>query len=108
MMVHGEEILSVLRSWVAERATDLGTKGIALTLDESRIGADKPSLSLAVDGDESVGQLTVWGSGEAELEFSEIATGLARHEHRELNSVVDLRRALADLLRWSGESWGRG
>lgn len=86
----------------------LGAKGVSLTLDESRIGADKPSLSLVVDGDEFVGQLIAWQSGEAEMEYAEIATGLIRCEHREFNSVADLHRALDDLLAWSGATQAEG
>ncbi|MFJ8533265.1 hypothetical protein [Streptomyces sp. NPDC093591] len=107
-MAHGEVLLSALRSWVVERGTDPGAEGVSLTLDESRIGMDKASLSLAIDGDDFVGQLTVWESGEAELEFAEVGTGAARHEHREFHSVADLRQALADLLTWSGETGGEG
>ncbi|MGW2651933.1 hypothetical protein ACWC2T_45525 [Streptomyces sp. NPDC001393] len=64
-------------------------------------------MVLAVEGPDAVGQLTVWDSGEAELECGDVATGWVVAEHRGLASVQDLHRALDDLVRWQRERPGR-
>ncbi|MFG2783830.1 hypothetical protein ACGFY7_39115 [Streptomyces prunicolor] len=57
-------------------------------------------MSLSLDGEERISQLTVWATGEAELERAEIATGLVRNDHYDLSSLEDLGQRLHDLLRW--------
>ncbi|MEV7343618.1 hypothetical protein [Streptomyces sp. NPDC093544] len=57
-------------------------------------------MSLSLDGEERISQLTVWATGEAQLERAEIGTGLVRNERCDLASLEDLGQALDDLLRW--------
>lgn len=102
-MTVDESLFPALRAWVETRREGLAAEGVVLNLDESRSGWGKASMTLALDGPDAVGQLTVWGSGEAELEHGEVATGRVATEHRDLASPEDLRRALDDLVRWQRE-----
>jgi hypothetical protein len=95
-----DELLPALRYWVKEDQEKLRKEGWVLKLDDSRADWKKGSLSLAIDGDDRLGLLTVWSTGEAELECAEIATGNVRREHRELASPPDLQGALQDLMKW--------
>lgn len=46
-----------------------------------------------------IGQITVWETGECELEAIELSTEESRlREHRDLRSISDLRDALSALL----------
>jgi hypothetical protein len=99
-MTSKEVLIAGLRAWAADRAPTLASEGITLQLDDSRSQASKASMSLSLDGEERISQLTVWVTGEAELERAEIATGLVRNEHCDLASLEDLGQALDDLLRW--------
>lgn len=66
-------------------------------------------MSVAFDGAERLGQLTVWATGEAESERAEVATGQVHREHHDLASLADLDRLLDVLLRWQraeGEGGG--
>ncbi|KUJ54383.1 hypothetical protein ADL25_06015 [Streptomyces sp. NRRL F-5122] len=105
-MTIDEPLLAALRAWAAECGESLAAEGIALHLDDSRSQWGKPSMALALDRSEILSQLTLWEGGEAELERGVIATGKVSVEHRELASVADLRRALADLVRWQREGPG--
>jgi hypothetical protein len=106
-MTIDEPLLSAVRAWSAEREEFLAAEGIVLHVDDSRSRWSKPSVVLVLEGQAVISQLTVWGTGEAELEHGEIATGQVIHEHRELFSVTDLHRALADLVRRQREGSGR-
>lgn len=54
----------------------------------------KQSARLVVEGDRVAGQLTVWESGECELEAYRVDDGASvLLEHRELTSLEDLERA---------------
>ncbi|WP_051950663.1 immunity protein TriTu family protein [Actinacidiphila yeochonensis] len=92
-----QPLLPALSAWVAGRAVPLAAEGIVVHVDESPSGWAKASMTVALDGPRAVGRLTVWDTGEAELEYGVIATGQVECEHRDLASARDLRQALADL-----------
>ncbi|WP_459246494.1 hypothetical protein [Streptomyces youssoufiensis] len=50
---------------------------------------------MTLETDDHIAALTVWSSGEAELEYGDVASGLVRQEHRELRTVPDLLDAVA-------------
>jgi len=109
-----DELLPALRYWVKADQEKLRKEGWVLKLDDSRADWEKGSLSLAIDGEARLGQLTVWSTGEAELECAEIATGNVRREHRDLVSPPDLQDALQELMEWLNADspkrrrrWGR-
>lgn len=63
-------------------------------------------MSVAFNGAERLGQLTVWTTGEAESERVEVVTGLVHHEHHNWALLVDLDRLLDVLLRWQWAELG--
>ena len=56
---------------------------------------EKPAAWLILDSGSDLGQLTVWVSGEAEMDWGTPEAGGERHY--ELGSVEDLRAAVNDL-----------
>jgi hypothetical protein len=58
---------------------------------------DKPAAWLILSKDEATGQLTVWVSGEAEMEWCTPEHGDGRHRHYDLDSLEDLRACVSDL-----------
>ncbi|WP_232544163.1 hypothetical protein [Streptomyces buecherae] len=52
---------------------------------------------MTLETDDHIAALTVWSSGEAELEYGDVASGLVRQEHRELRTVRDLLDAVASI-----------
>lgn len=99
-MTSEEMLFTGLRAWVTDRAPMLANEGVEWHLDDSRAQWGKASLSLSLDREERISQLTVWATGEVELEHAEVATGLVSNEHRDLASLADLNQVLDDLLRW--------
>lgn len=61
------------------------------------MNAKKESISIDVDSHTHLGQLTVWNTGEAELDCLEVRTQSRHHEHRDLISFDDLFKAVQDL-----------
>lgn len=56
---------------------------------------DKPASWLVLNANAALGQLTVWVSGEAQMDWGSPSDGGARHY--DLASVDDLRRCVDDL-----------
>jgi hypothetical protein len=56
---------------------------------------DKPAAWLILRGDTSVGQLTVWVSGEAEMDWGTPDSGCERHY--DLDSLKAMRACVTDL-----------
>jgi hypothetical protein len=92
-------LLPALRAWVRDQQGVLAAEEFVLRLDDSRVQWQKGSMTLALDGPDALGQLTVWDTGEAELHCAAVATGHVFSEHRQLASVGDLHQALAELVR---------
>ncbi|MFI1414860.1 hypothetical protein ACH4Y0_33755 [Streptomyces sp. NPDC020707] len=74
-----------------------------MQLDDSRSGWEKPSMTLKLDGQSTLSQITVWESGEVEIQHADIATGRIGFEHREVAVVADLLPILDALRRWQRE-----
>lgn len=99
-MAGNENLLDTLRAWTDENELTLAARGLALTLTAAPADRPKPALWLAIDSEDAVGQLTIWASGEAELECAAVATGEARREHRDSGSPAETRAAAAALVAW--------
>lgn len=85
-----------LLDWFAEHEESLRTRGILGDLRRSPAdGRAKSSVVMTLETDDHIAALTVWSSGEAELEYGDVASGLVRQEHRELRTVRDLLDAVA-------------
>ncbi|MBC3981322.1 hypothetical protein H8N01_01715 [Streptomyces sp. AC536] len=87
-----------LSDWFAEHEERLRTRGILGDLRRSPAdGRAKSSVVLTLETDGYITALTVWSSGETELEYGDVASGLVRQEHRELRTVRDLLDAVASI-----------
>ena len=88
----------MLHEIVAERAARWDASGAGWEVVDGPL-TDKPACWLILSGNTTIGQLTVWVSGEAEMDWGTPDNGGERHydlESREaLNACVsDLERAV--------------
>jgi hypothetical protein len=92
-------LFQALREWVA-CGMDETVEGITVQLDDSRSEWEKASMTLSLDGRNVLSQLTVWDSGEVEVQRADAKTGGVQSEHCQIVVAEDLRQMLDKLLRW--------
>lgn len=93
----------LLRRSAALRA-NLAVNGIQVDLLESPEDFQKQSLTVILDSPERLAQITVWETGEVELEFAEVASGETFHENQEIADSPGLQEALDRLTDWTSGS----
>lgn len=86
--------LSSLREVAEERRAQWDAAGIGWEVIDGP-STDKPASSLILEGNTVLGQLTVWVSGEAEMDWGTPEDGGERHY--DLDSRDALRACVADL-----------
>ncbi|MBF4162591.1 hypothetical protein [Nocardioides acrostichi] len=93
---YGEVDLSLLHDLVAARENRWQREGFEHEFADGPM-TDKPASWLRLDLRGALGQLTVWVSGEAEMDWGMPDKGGERHY--DLSSVGDLERCVDDLER---------
>ncbi|WP_237330103.1 hypothetical protein [Streptomyces sp. BA2] len=77
------------------------SRGITADLQQSPDdGRAKTSAWMTLETDARLTALIVWSSGEAELEYGDVATGLVRQQHRDLRTSQDLLDAIETIYEW--------
>jgi hypothetical protein len=90
-----------LTTWFAKNGAVLHTRGITAELRHSpEDGRLKNSAWLTVEAGNRVTQITVWNSGEAELDFGDLGSGDNHPEHRDLQTEQELHALLSSILDW--------
>ncbi|WP_443066307.1 HD domain-containing protein [Streptomyces sp. NBC_01262] len=90
-----------LMTWFAKNEVVLRARGITAELRHSpEDGRLKNGAWLTVEAGNRVFQITVWSSGEAELDFVDLGSGDNRPEHRDLRTEQELHVLLGSGLDW--------
>ncbi|MFJ7421824.1 hypothetical protein ACIQXD_24910 [Streptomyces uncialis] len=90
-----------LTTWFAKNDEVLRTRGITAELRHSpEDGRLKNSAWLTMEAGNRVAQITVWNSGEAELDFVDLGSGDNRPEHRDLKTEQELHALVGSILDW--------
>ncbi|MGW1208083.1 immunity protein TriTu family protein [Streptomyces sp. NPDC002499] len=90
-----------LTTWSATNEAVLCARGITTELRHSpRDGRDKNSAWLTIEADNRIVQITVWSTGETELDFADLNSGDHRPEHRDLQTEQELHVVLGAVLDW--------
>ncbi|MGW3288880.1 HD domain-containing protein [Streptomyces sp. NPDC001002] len=90
-----------LTTWSAKNEVPLRARGMTTELRHSpRDGRLKASAWLTVEADHRIVQITVWNTGETELDFADLSTGDHRPEHRDLRTEQELHVLLESVLDW--------
>jgi hypothetical protein len=88
---------------VEERAERWASLHIAWEFRPATTVGPKPSASLRCESADAVGQLTVWTSGEADLDVGYFAAERMTNEHYDVTGDLGLRGCLDDLERLMSE-----
>mgnify|MGYP000890527522 FL=1 len=98
--------LDLLMEWT-QNWNEASRPGPSARAQFSAADVEKRSAWLEFEGEDAAGQLTVWASGECELEAYRVADGaVVLLEHRDLATAEDLWsacRALVVACGWTAE-----
>ncbi|WP_236243896.1 hypothetical protein [Streptomyces sp. CC210A] len=95
------ELSQRLQAWFAEHEERLQSCGITGAVQQApEDGRTKNSTWMTLENDGFVAVLIVWSSGEAELEYGDMATGQVRQQHRDLCTFQDLLDAIKTIHEW--------
>lgn len=101
------ELPQRLQAWFAEHEERLQSCGITGVVQSSpEDGRTRTSTWMTLENDGFVAVLTVGSSGEAELEYGDVATGQVRQQHWDLCAFQDLLDAIETIhyrIRIKGE-----
>ncbi|MFF3754625.1 hypothetical protein ACFYYH_29970 [Streptomyces sp. NPDC002018] len=90
-----------LVSWCTDQAVGLRAASLGCELGMSPDdGRSKASAWVTLSTDARLATVTVWDTGEAELDHADVGSGQVRPEHRVLREEADLVNALAGLVQW--------
>jgi hypothetical protein len=91
--------IQALAKWFDQHRSELESSGVTAGIEHAR--ADSPKAAAWVDlaTATGIGRLTVWETGECEIQVAEIESGDVRTEHQDLQSDSELVEALDALVR---------
>lgn len=93
------DVLEKLRAW-HDCQQDGGDGGIAIEFTEQLSSRLKRSASATAVGPIRLARLTVWETGEAELDLSDVESGAMEQQHREITSTVGFSDAIETMMAW--------
>lgn len=99
-MSNATDLLDRLRIWHDEFAPSLRVEGYVVEFTEPLRTRAKPSASVLVGSTRRIAKLTVWSTGEAELDLGDAISGKATMEHREVTGDLGLTDATHTLVEW--------
>lgn len=91
----------VLATWCTDQAA--GLRAAAIDCEPGTSPADgrsKASTWVTLSTNARLATITVWDTGEAELDHADVESGQVRPEHRLLQTEGDLVNALSGLVQW--------
>lgn len=91
--------IQALTDWFDRHRSELEASGITVGVEHAP--ADRPKAAAWIDLTTAtdIVRLTVWETGECEIQVAEIESGDVRTEHRDLRSDSELVEALDELVR---------
>lgn len=94
------DVLAQLRNWFDAEGDALLASGITAEFAGPARSVPKRSASATLIGVGRLARLTVWESGEAELDLGDVRTGSMDQQHREITGSVGLSDAVETMIAW--------
>jgi hypothetical protein len=94
------DLLNRLQAWHDEVAPTLRGAGYVVEFTGPIGARPKRSASVLVGSTSRIAKLTVWSTGEAELDLGDAVSGAVTEEHREITGDVGLADATQSLVAW--------
>lgn len=93
------DLLTQLREWY-DSQPNVTSDGISLEFTDPPFARAKRSASATAIGSTRLARLTVWETGEAELDLGDSATGEMDQQHREITGSLGLADAVETMMAW--------
>jgi len=100
------DLLRRLQAWHDGAEPTLRAEGYLVEFTGPIGARPKPSASVLVGSSSRIAKLTVWSTGEAELDLGDAESGAVTEEHREITGDVGLADATRTLLAWVRDGLG--
>lgn len=94
------DILRRLQAWYDDSLPELQAEGYVVEFSEPALKRPKLSASVTVSSSNRIGKLTVWATGEAELDLGDAESGEVIAEHLEITGDLGLADATRTLAAW--------
>ncbi len=94
------ELLEKLQRWHDEIGPSLTGAGYVVEFTGPIQDRPKPAASILVSSTARITKLTVWSTGEAELDLADAVSGTVIEEHRQITGEVGLSDAVHTLIAW--------
>ena len=81
-----------VQTWVLDRRDLLAERGFSITVGDVVEGVDNPSINIDFDSDNTMGRITVWSTGDCNMDVIEIDSEqhlMARHVYLEKDVKLD-------------------
>jgi hypothetical protein len=102
--VNRPDLLDDVRSLVADHGPRLQAQGCSVKLSESPEGRNPRSVTVILDSDRKLAQLSVWRHGLADLSIADVASGEIVESHHEVSSREDVMAVFQLLISWTRQS----
>lgn len=99
-MTDEPNLVDRLRAWHDESLPDLEDEGVGVEFTEPAASRPKTSASVTLSSTHRIGKLTIWATGETELDLADALSGEVTQEHREISGKHGLLDATETLLAW--------
>lgn len=93
------KMIETLNNWLAESGAELEALGITAELEHAPTDRSKSAAWIDLASVTAIGRLTVWETGECEIQIAKKRSGDVRTEHHDLQSDSDLLDILGKLVR---------
>ena len=93
------DILEQLRAWYNSQQ-EVGDNEVVIEFSQLLSGRPKRSASATAVGPSRLARLTVWETGEAELDLADAESGAMDQQHRQITSSVGLSDAVETMMAW--------
>jgi hypothetical protein len=98
------DLLGRLRSWHDDIRARLQDEGYVVEFVPPVAGRLTSSESVLVGSPRRLGKLTVWSTGDAELELGNVETGEFTAQHRAITGTASIADAADALVAWVRET----
>lgn len=88
--------------WFVNNREQVSSLGTEPSLDRSRETWGNGSITLALIGDERMVTMSLWNSGEIQLDMAIVESDQVNSFYREARSSDDVAEELTKVIRWMG------
>jgi hypothetical protein len=99
-MLRESDLLESAHAWIADEDVKRHALAVSSEIEVSPLDRNPRCISWILESPDFVGQIVIWGDGQAEVDLADIATGEIRSEHRQIDDHDELASILGAVQDW--------